>query len=96
MCVLDAAVLLKADWDTFVHEVWVSIIPPEVSVQRVKERDGVSDEIAHKMLEAQSSSAKAVRHGHVVFCSLWEPEYTQKQVTSDERERESVPTCMNV
>ena len=91
VCVLDAAVLLKAKWDTFMHEVWVSIIPPEVSVQRVKERDGVSDEIAHMMLEAQSSSAEAVRYGHVVFCSLWEPEYTQKQVTRErEREREYI------
>ena len=30
---LDAAVLLEAGWDTMVHEVWVTIIPPaEVSI----------------------------------------------------------------
>lgn len=83
--VLDAAVLLKAGWDKDMHEVWVSVVPPQVSIQRVKERDGVSDNIAQKMLNAQSSSTEAVRYGHVVFCSLWEPEYTQKQV---ERENE--------
>ena len=86
VCVLDAAVLLKANWDEDMHEVWVSIIPPEVSVQRVKERDGVSDEIAHKMLEAQVNSAEAVRHGHIVLCSLWEPKYTQKQVYGKRRD----------
>ena len=29
MCVLDAAVLLKADWDQSCHELWVCIIPPK-------------------------------------------------------------------
>ena len=29
MCVLDAAVLLRADWDRRCHEVWASIIPPQ-------------------------------------------------------------------
>ena len=27
VCVLDAAVLLEAGWDRYVHEVWVTIIP---------------------------------------------------------------------
>ena len=27
ICVLDAAVLLEAGWDQYVHEVWVTIIP---------------------------------------------------------------------
>lgn len=29
MVVLDAAVLLEADWQEMVHEVWVAIIPEE-------------------------------------------------------------------
>ena len=29
MCVLDAAVLLQAKWDTGLNEVWVSIVPVE-------------------------------------------------------------------
>ena len=30
---LDAAILLEAGWDTMVHEVWVTIVPPaEVSI----------------------------------------------------------------
>ena len=31
--VLDAAILLEAGWDSMVHEVWVTIVPPaEVTV----------------------------------------------------------------
>jgi len=29
VCVVDAAVLLEAEWDKYVHEVWVTVIPPK-------------------------------------------------------------------
>ena len=33
VCILDAAVLLQAEWNKGLHEVWVSIVPhKEVSV----------------------------------------------------------------
>ena len=28
MVVLDAAILLEAGWDSMVHEVWLTIVPP--------------------------------------------------------------------
>ena len=28
MCVVDAAVLLEAEWDQYLHEVWVTVVPP--------------------------------------------------------------------
>ena len=34
VCILDAAVLLEAEWDHACHEVWVTVVPPkEVSEQ---------------------------------------------------------------
>ena len=27
VCVMDAAVMLKAGWDKYVHEIWVTIVP---------------------------------------------------------------------
>lgn len=27
VCVVDAAVMLKAGWDKYVHEIWVTIVP---------------------------------------------------------------------
>lgn len=29
VCILDAAVLLEAEWDRACHEVWVSVVPPK-------------------------------------------------------------------
>ena len=29
VCVVDAAVMLKAGWDKHVHEIWVTIVPEE-------------------------------------------------------------------
>ncbi|XP_062381665.1 bifunctional coenzyme A synthase [Sardina pilchardus] len=80
VCVVDAAVLLEAGWETLVHEVWVATIPEEEAVRRIVERDGVSEEDAVRRLQSQWSSAKQVQHANVVLCTLWEPHQTQKQV----------------
>ncbi|XP_072535078.1 bifunctional coenzyme A synthase [Salminus brasiliensis] len=80
VCVLDAAVLLEAEWTDMVHEVWVAIIPEEEAVRRIVARDGVSREDAVKRLQSQWSNAKMVEQANVVLCTLWEPDITQKQV----------------
>lgn len=43
--VVDAAVLIDAEWDKFVHEVWTAIIPREEAIKRIMERDGLSEEL---------------------------------------------------
>lgn len=80
VCVVDAAVLLEAGWETLVHEVWVATIPKEEAVRRIVERDNVSEEDAERRLQSQWSSTKQVQHANVVLCTLWEPDHTQKQV----------------
>ncbi|KAG9276108.1 bifunctional coenzyme A synthase [Astyanax mexicanus] len=80
VCVLDAAVLLEAEWTDMVHEVWVAIIPEEEAVRRIVERDGTSKEDAVKRLQSQWSNAKMVEQANVVLCTLWEPDITQRQV----------------
>ncbi|KAK2716468.1 hypothetical protein QYM36_006821 [Artemia franciscana] len=46
--VLDAAVLLEANWNEFCHEVWVTIIPPEDAVKRLMDRNGLQTYAAWK------------------------------------------------
>lgn len=46
------------------------------------ERDKLTEEAAHKRMEAQMTNAEYVRRANVVFSTQWEPEYTQKQVIS--------------
>ncbi|MED6238538.1 hypothetical protein ATANTOWER_024180 [Ataeniobius toweri] len=80
VCVVDAAVLLKAGWTDLVHEVWVTIIPEEEAMVRITERDGISTEDALRRLQSQWSNSKQVKHANVVLSTLWEPEVTRKQV----------------
>ncbi|KAL2078472.1 hypothetical protein ACEWY4_026157 [Coilia grayii] len=80
VCIVDAAVLLEAGWETLVHEVWVATIPEEEAVRRIVERDGVTEEDAVRRLQSQWPTAKQIQHANVVLCTLWEPDHTQKQV----------------
>ncbi|XP_053722055.1 bifunctional coenzyme A synthase isoform X1 [Synchiropus splendidus] len=80
VCVIDAAVLLEAGWTDMVHEVWVTIIPGEEAVQRIMRRDKISTQEAERRLQSQWSNTKQVEHANVVLSTLWEPEFTQKQV----------------
>lgn len=79
--VLDAAVLLAANWHSqMCHEVWVSFVDKDEAVKRIMERDGRTQEEAEKRLASQMTNADYVSHAHVVFCTKWAGEFTQKQV----------------
>lgn len=43
--VIDAAVLIDAGWDRFVHEVWTAIVPRDEAIKRAMERDHLSEEL---------------------------------------------------
>ncbi|XP_037813258.1 bifunctional coenzyme A synthase [Lucilia sericata] len=77
--ILEAAVLLKAGWEQEVHEVWSMIVPPEEAVKRVIERNGLTEEEAKRRLASQMSNDEMVAKSHVIFCSLWDTEFTLKQ-----------------
>ena len=80
VCVVEAALLLEAGWDRLVDEVWVSFIPAAEAVRRLKDRNGLTEEEAGKRLQSQMKNSERLGRAHVVLSTLWEPEYTQKQV----------------
>lgn len=43
--IVDAAVLIDAGWDKFVHEVWTTMIPREEAIKRAMERDNLTEEL---------------------------------------------------
>lgn len=77
--ILEAAVLIQAGWDNECHEVWSCIIPPEVAVQRIMERNNLSEIDAKARIAAQLDNSIVVSHSNVVFSSLWSYEYSQQQ-----------------
>lgn len=78
--VLEIPLLIEAKMTSLVHEVWISVIPPEEAVERVKRRDNLSTEQAEQRIQSQLSNKQRLAHADVVFCSLWEPAKTKKQV----------------
>ena len=78
--VVEAAVLLEAQWNSVVNEIWVCFVPPEESIRRAMQRDNASLEKAKSILESQFDNKKRLDFAIVAFCSLWEQVYTQKQV----------------
>ena len=51
--VLEAAVLLEAEWTPLVDHVWVVTVAPEIARQRIVERNGLTPEQADQRIAAQ-------------------------------------------
>lgn len=54
--VLEAAVLLEAGWEDLCDEVWVVVTPVQTAVERLKERNGLSEDAAMARINAQMSN----------------------------------------
>ena len=65
--VLEAAVLLEAEWTDIVDEVWVVTVEPEVAIKRTIERDGLDRDAVQKRLDAQLSNAERIAQADVVI-----------------------------
>ena len=65
--VLEAAILLEAGWDRLVDEVWVTVAPESVVVQRTKERTGLSEEQIRARIHAQLSNEERTKRADVVI-----------------------------
>nr|XP_022907946.1 bifunctional coenzyme A synthase-like isoform X1 [Onthophagus taurus] len=78
--VVEAAVLLAAGWTDCCDEIWTTIVPKDEAIKRLQSRNNLSVDEAKSRLDAQMSNRDYVKASHVVFCTLWEVEYTRQQV----------------
>ena len=51
--VLEAALLFEAGWDSLVEEVWTTDSPEQAVIERLKVRNGMSEEEARKRMSSQ-------------------------------------------
>ncbi|MQG33087.1 MAG: dephospho-CoA kinase [SAR202 cluster bacterium] len=51
--VVEAALLFEAGWDSLVEEIWVTDAPEQVVIERLKQRNGMSEEEAQKRIASQ-------------------------------------------
>jgi len=80
VAVLEAAVLIEADWLPLVDEVWVVEAPPEVARQRLMAYKGLSSAEAEARLGVQLSNEERRRHADVVVDNGGSLEDARRQV----------------
>jgi len=75
-----APLLIEAGVTGRVDEIWVVTARPEIQLQRVMERDGISSTEAQKIIDSQMPLAEKERYGRVVIDNSGTPEETRKLV----------------
>lgn len=73
--VVEAAVLIEANWTDLVDEVWVTQAPEEVVIERLQNRSGLSEEQARARIRSQLSAEERAKHADVIIdtdCELAE------------------------
>ena len=71
--VLEAPLLLEADWTSLVDEVWVTVASEATVLRRLREKSGLSEQQSLVRIRSQMSSEKRVKQANVVIntdCSL--------------------------
>lgn len=80
--VVEAAVLIEANWLPLVDEVWLVVSNTEAVVQRLGSQRGLSPEEVARRLDAQLSDAQRRQVAHVVIDNTGSIEALTTQVTS--------------
>ena len=69
--VLEAAVLIEADWLDLADQIWVTVVKPAVAIERACARDNLSEDAVRTRLDAQLSNDERRSYAdHVIDNSL--------------------------
>ena len=77
-----APLLIEAGITDRVDEIWVVTVKPEIQLQRLMDRDGISRVEAQKIINSQMPLAEKERHGHVVIDNSGTPQETRQLVAA--------------
>ena len=65
VAILEAAILIEADWQSLTDEVWLVTVSPETARQRLFERNGLSAADAESRIRAQLTNEKRREYADV-------------------------------
>jgi dephospho-CoA kinase len=65
--VLEAAILIEANWTPLVDEVWVTIAPESAVLERLKKQRGLAEEQTLARIRSQLSNEERLKHADVVI-----------------------------
>ena len=88
VAVIEAAVLIEADWVSLVDDVWVVTATPATARRRLGERNGLTEEQAEARLRAQLSNEERRSHADVVIENDGSLEELQRAVDDASRKLE--------
>jgi dephospho-CoA kinase len=83
--VLEAAVLIEADWVPLVDEVWAVIVPPELARERIVSRNGLTPEQADARIGAQLSNDERAARAQVIIENSGALEELERRVEQEWR-----------
>jgi dephospho-CoA kinase len=78
--VVEAAILIEANWLPLVDEVWVVVAGKSAVVQRVAAQRGLSAQDTEARIASQLSDAERLKHASLVITNDGSPEDLQKRV----------------
>ncbi len=78
--VIEAAILIEANWTSLVDEVWVTVAPEATVLKRLKEQRGLAEEETLARIRSQLSSEERVKHADVVINNDGEPDEVKATV----------------
>ncbi len=67
LIVLEAAVLVEADWPPLVDEVWVVTVPTALARERIMRRNGLTADQADARIAAQLTDGERAKHAQVII-----------------------------
>jgi len=83
VAVLEAPLLIEANWTSLVDEVWVTVASEATVLKRLQERTGLSKEESLARISSQLPSEERIKHAGVVIntdCSLYEVKTRVKEL----------------
>ena len=78
--VLEAAVLIEADWLNLVDQVWVTVVEPDVAIARACARDGLEPAAVQARLDAQLGNDERRAHADQVIDNSSDEAHLLQQV----------------
>lgn len=67
MVVLEAAILIEANWQGLVDEVWMTTAPEEAVIQRLAGRDGFAAEQVRARIRSQMPTEERAKHATIII-----------------------------
>jgi dephospho-CoA kinase len=81
--VLEAAVLIEANWTPITDQVWVVTVAPEIARKRVTERNGLTAEQADARIAAQLTNEERAKHAQVIIDNSGTLDELKQRVTAE-------------